>query len=312
MFKPSFHTVESPMDFENLTLTESQLEDCRPIPVRGGRNVRAFCPFHGSDHQRSLSVDTETGRFYCFACGAWGYMDWARERWAKNKRNSTKPTPSTATFQRTPPAPLRTDLAAVLENYQHDLPGSIGEQYLQSRGIALALAQRYGLGYAPPGKWANQPRDWKRGRVVFPHTDPDGNLISLYGRAVGPNSAVPKEWRHDHLPGNRGFFNASILRVAQSAFLTEGPFDALSLIAAGNADAVAIFGVYGWRWDWAHSVTSITLAFDADTAGQKGWIEIARQGRLRGKRVLIVWAEAYGGSKDANEAWIRGVLNLED
>jgi hypothetical protein len=40
--------------------------------------------------------------------------------------------------------------------------------------------------------------------------------------------------RHDHLPGHRGFFNASILRVAQSAFLTEGAFDAFSIIAAGT------------------------------------------------------------------------------
>jgi DNA primase len=65
---------------------------------------------------------------------------------------------------------------------------------------------------------------------------------------------------------------------------------------------VAIFGVHGWRWDWARGVTSITLAFDADTAGQKGWREIARQGRLRGKRVLILSPEAYGGAKDSNDA----------
>ena len=298
------------MGHENLTLTESQLEDWRPITVRGGSNVRAFCPFHRSDHQRSLSLDTETGRFYCFACGAWGFMDWARERWAKNRRNSTKRNPSSATFQRTPPTPPRTDLAAVLQKYQSALPGSIGEQYLQSRGITLALAQRYGLGYALPGKWAHPSRDWKCGRVVFPHTDPEGNVVNLYGRAVGPNSDVPKEWRHDHLPGHRGFFNASILRVAQSAFLTEGPFDALSIIAAGNADAVAIFGVHGWRWDWARSVTSITLAFDADTTGQNGWREVARQGRLRGKRVVILSAEDYGGAKDSNDAWVAGTLRL--
>lgn len=88
--------------------------------------------------------------------------------------------------------PPRTDLAAVLQNYQRDWPGSIGEQYLQSRGITLELAQSYGLGYARAGKWAHQSRDWKGGRVVFPEHDPHGNLLNLYGRAVESNSIVPK------------------------------------------------------------------------------------------------------------------------
>lgn len=65
---------------ENLTLTEAELNACRPVRGEGGRAIRAFCPFHGSDRQRSLRVDVESGRFQCFACGAWGYMAEARER----------------------------------------------------------------------------------------------------------------------------------------------------------------------------------------------------------------------------------------
>jgi DNA primase len=39
----------------------------------------ALCPFHGSDRQRSLRVQVHSGRFVCFACGAWGlYGDGAR------------------------------------------------------------------------------------------------------------------------------------------------------------------------------------------------------------------------------------------
>ena len=310
MFNPNLPEVEGVAGGENLTLRESAMERCLPIRVQGGRRLRAYCPYHGSDHQRSLAVDSETGAFKCFGCGAWGYMDWAREGWAKNMRNPSKLATRKASFQRRPPEPSRANLAVVLQNYQDALPGSIGEEYLHSRGITLELARRYGLGYAPAGKWAHQSRDWKCGRVVFPEHDPQGNLINLYGRAVEPEPIVPKEMRHDHLPGSRGYFNASTLQEARSIFISEGAFDALSLIAAGNAAAVAIFGVDGWRWEWASRVATLVLAFDADTTGQKGWREIARQGRLRGKRVFILSPEAYGGSKDANEAWVAGNLKL--
>ena len=60
---------------ENLTLTESDLAACRPIVGEGGHVLRALCPFHGSDRQRSLRVQVHSGRFVCFACGAWGYME---------------------------------------------------------------------------------------------------------------------------------------------------------------------------------------------------------------------------------------------
>jgi DNA primase len=59
---------------ENLTLTESDLAACRPIVGEGGHVLRALCPFHGSDRQRSLRVQVRSGRFVCFACGTWGYM----------------------------------------------------------------------------------------------------------------------------------------------------------------------------------------------------------------------------------------------
>jgi len=50
-----------------------------------------------------------------------------------------------------------------------------------------------GEGYAAPRAWAH--RD-DAGRFVFPHTDPAGNVVNLYGRAVGD---APKGARHDHL-----------------------------------------------------------------------------------------------------------------
>src|SRR5437867_3436316 len=79
---------------ENLTLTEADLAACRPIVGEGGHVLRALCPFHSSDHQRSLRVTVATGRFVCFACGAWGYMDTARTQWREEQqRQADFPTP---------------------------------------------------------------------------------------------------------------------------------------------------------------------------------------------------------------------------
>jgi hypothetical protein len=52
---------------ENLTLTDAELAACKPMAGEGGHVLRALCPFHGSDHQRSLRVTVATGRFMCFA-----------------------------------------------------------------------------------------------------------------------------------------------------------------------------------------------------------------------------------------------------
>src|SRR5262249_17217027 len=174
---------------ENLTLTEADLIACRPIVGEGGHVLRAFCPFHGSDRQRSMRVQVYSGRFVCFACGAWGYMDTARAQWWEeqrrrealrwppahrqrltHRRQSPPPRsrpPAAAARQRSSEplapcasAPERPDLAQQLAAFQATLPGSRGAAYLQQRGIPLALAQQYGVGYAGPGTWLHAARDW--------------------------------------------------------------------------------------------------------------------------------------------------------
>src|SRR5215468_7988210 len=84
------------MSRENVTLTEADLAACRPIVGEGGHVLRALCPFHGSDRQRSLRVQVHSGRFVCFACGAWGYMDTARAQWREEQqRQAAFPRPPT-------------------------------------------------------------------------------------------------------------------------------------------------------------------------------------------------------------------------
>jgi len=137
----------------------------------------------------------------------------------------------------------------------------------------------------------------------------DGRLVNLYGRAVGTEAQVPKAQRHDHLPGAKGYFNATALQAGVGPlWVCEGAFDALALLAAGVPRVVAIFGVQGWHWDWAREVHALVFALDADAAGQQQWRTLARQAALRGKQVAVLEPAAYGGRKDVNEAWVARTL----
>ena len=144
---------------ENLTLTDAEFAACKPLAGEGGHVLRALCPFHGSDHQRSLRVTLASGRFVCFACGAWGYLAEARERWRDEQQRlaalrrpparpqrplSQRPQQQPAAARPAPrePAPARSDLAQQLAAFQAALPGSRGAAYLCQRGIPLALASQ--------------------------------------------------------------------------------------------------------------------------------------------------------------------------
>jgi len=164
---------------------------------------------------------------------------------------------------------------------QAALPGSRGAAYLRQRGV----------GSAAPGSWPHKARDWHGGRVVFPHTTPDGRLVNLYGRAVGTAEQVPKAKRHDHLPGEKASFNAAALQGgAGPLWVCEGAFDALASLRGGARRRPV------GRGAWARKVRELVLALDADAAGQQQWRTLARQAALRGKRVAVL------------QRWLDGVL----
>lgn len=287
-----------------------------------GKYLRFFCPVHGGDQQRSLSLAPETGHFQCFSCGAWGYLEEKRQEWREQKRQewqaehrwniAGKPASSgkkavAALPDDTHEPVARPELVPVLVELQQSLAGNFGERYLHLRRISLTLAHSMGVGYAACGKWPHTKdgrpvRQWQWGRVVFPHTNMADEVVNLYGRAVGRNDQVPKAERHDHLPFAKGVFNAQALS-AKTVFICEGVFNALSLMEAGYPDACAIFGVYGLRWEWVKA-QRLVFCLDQDTAGQTAWRELAWEGTTRGVDVYWLPAEVYGGYKDLNEVWV--------
>src|SRR5258705_4851500 len=112
---------------ENLTLSESDLAACRPIVGEGGHVLRALCPFHGSERQRSLRVQVHSGRFVCFAYGAWGYMETARAQWREEQQRQAAFQRPSARRRRVlhrpqPPPPLPGQPAAITGKLSADPP----------------------------------------------------------------------------------------------------------------------------------------------------------------------------------------------
>jgi len=293
---------------------------------RRGDEWQACCPFH-NDRNPSFSVNVKSGLWKCHAgCGGGNGFQFLQR--ADNLsfseavrvvaaivgmdepagREERLPTIPAVTLPQPKPEPVaKPELAERLQEYQAALDGSPGEEYLKRRGISLALAQSVGVGYAAPGQWCGRRECRQCGRVVFPHTNPAGEVVNLYSRGVGK---VPQNLKHDHLPGPKGIFNGPAL-LAEKCYITEGAFDAISFMAAGYSNAAAVFGVDGMRWEWLRA-RQVVLCLDADATGQESWQKLALEGYTRGLEVSFADEATYGGCKDANEAWVKhGQLDLE-
>lgn len=282
------------------TLTESMLASLpRHLqPVREGKYIRAGCPFHGSDNQRSLSLDTETGRFQCFSCNVWGYTEQAKDSYRENHKETRFAPRVQADRVRTVTTetePL--DEPRLREWQKHIEHTNDAKDYVLARRIPLEVLKRLGAGVGELGGAR---------RLILPHTDPQGRVVSLYGRRIDGQD----EMKHYHLGGRaKGYLNGPAAN-AKEVWLTEGPFDALALLAAGVPNVASIFGVNGIRWDWHTGAERLVFAFDADSSGQNATLEHAKQAKLRGIRVEYLTPDEMGGCKDVAEAWEKGVLNL--
>src|SRR5438270_2667702 len=118
--------------------------------VESGERLRAMCPVHGGDHQRSLSIDRATGWGFCHCCHATVLVEapssipvLADKSQALKKRVGASRYPATTT-----PAWQREEVAALqaaLPLVQEALASSRRTQrYLDERGIPLASAMAAG------------------------------------------------------------------------------------------------------------------------------------------------------------------------
>ena len=130
---------------------------------RTGEHWKGLCPFH-SEKTPSFTVNPKRGIFHCFGCGvggdAFGFlMRQDRLAFPEAVRALAQRSGVELPTQRTPEAEgklesLRRVMALAAQFYTESLWGSDGARaraYVESRGVDLEVARRFGLGYAPEG-----------------------------------------------------------------------------------------------------------------------------------------------------------------
>jgi hypothetical protein len=304
------------------------------------KGIRAFCPVHGSDHQRSLSITTNgewAGWGRCFKCDARVILreeasslpaqrvlakaGYARRNMLPRpvKRQipshvSTSHRSSAPSWQEQEGAILRS-LAPSLRLALADwLPGL----YLEARMIPMETAQMEGVGFCSQQFLRGQPRFMQRwaDRLIFPLRSPDGNGYigrSLWGWRIGMDENEHKTLleQDDHGPRRwiktspAGLFCTPPVDWEPCVILVEGSFDRLALLAAGvkRAHVVALVGTT-LDPDWIpEQVQVVILALDGDAAGQEATQRLVSLLEARGIRVMMCVPPQDHRGKDWSERY---------
>ncbi len=155
------------------------------------------------------------------------------------------------------------------------------------------------------------------GYVTFPVLDVAGNVGEVYGRLLGKPDQRTQPPKHLYLPGpHRGVFNIGAFTESggtDELIVTESIIDALTLWCAGFRHVTAAYGVDGWTPEHQqavqeHGIRRVLIAFDADTAGDKGAKNLAAE-------LATVGVESYRvelpRDSDVNEVAVAAKLPAE-
>ena len=199
--------------------------------------------------------------------------------------------------------------------------------YLAKRGLAHPeLIDAFGLGFADRtlgyrlpeknrkagaeirsqlqrmGVLRDSGHEHLRGSLVVPIRDARGAVADMYGRKIRDNlrKGTPD---HLYLPGpHRGVLNLPAFAASEEMILAEAPLDALTFWCAGYRNVTCAWGAGGLTDEIVaalneHRITRVLIAYDRDTAGDKGAGAAAE--RLAGEG-MAVYRVNFPKGMDAN------------
>ncbi|HID11739.1 MAG TPA: DNA primase, partial [Candidatus Latescibacteria bacterium] len=281
------------------------------------------CPFH-TERTPSLSVNPELGIFHCFGCGVGGdvfgflmKIEGISFYEALRRLADRYGIPLPKAPQEEGTEALYQANAFAEEFYRKLLwenpAGDRARKYLEERGIGRGVAERFGLGYAPPG-WEGLVRaassrgirpevleraglalrrrsggyyDRFRDRLTFPIHNPAGRPVAFGARVLGEGE--PKYLNSPETPiyhKGRVLYGIAQAREAVrregEVVVVEGYMDLLRLFSARIENAVAVAGTAFTPHQaqlLRRYAERVVLCFDADRAGSEA--------ALRGGGVLL-------------------------
>ncbi|MDQ6699142.1 MAG: DNA primase, partial [Acidobacteriota bacterium] len=314
---------------------------------KSGPRYSGLCPFH-NEKTPSFSVHPAHQFFKCFGCGAGGDVF---EFVMKIQNLSFYEALKLLADQHGIPMPKRneyadqdTRLRAALyqmhelaqEDFRSRLRASAGaaaRAYLLKRGVAPAMVDHFGIGYADPSSRAMvrllEQQDFTleqmeasglvgrrddgslydrfRNRLMFPIHNESGKVIAFGGRTLDAEQQ-PKYLNSPETPlykKSSVLFNLhrakDAIRKTDRAVLVEGYMDAIGVFASGVHEVVACCGT-ALTGQQAQSIkrqsANILVNFDADSAGEKAVEDRVKLLLAESMRVRVVHLE---GGLDPDE-----------
>ena len=184
-------------------------------------------------------------------------------------------------------------------------------EYLRKRGISTATAAAYWLGYDPeadpataPGATGNEYKAHPAARIICPTTK-----AHYIARAINPKEKYTKmNPKREKGAGAAGIFNERALYTqdVKEIFITEGFFNALSIIEAG-ATAIATNSASNAdillkALEEKPTKATLILAFDGDEAGMRATEKLLAGLQRLNVSHIIAGADIRGsGKEDAND-----------
>jgi DNA primase len=314
-----------------------------------GKGFKGLCPFH-QEKTPSFTVSSDRQFFHCFGCKAGGnvfhflmraegmtFIEAVHDL-AQHARITLPEAESPAVqAQEMQRRQLLEVMAWAAGRFQEALQrpkvAEPAKAYLQRRGLAVDLIQRFGLGYAPDG-WDNLmkaaqrdhysegllekagliiPRkegegfyDRFRNRVMFPIRDMQGRTVAFGGRVL--DGGEPK---YLNSPETALFKKGELLygldlareaaRKLNRIILVEGYMDVIACHAFGFSEAVASLGT-AFTSMQANLIRRfaerVILIYDADEAGVNASL---RAFEVLNREGLLVQVVALPGAKDPDE-----------
>ncbi|OHV12747.1 DNA primase [Kushneria phosphatilytica] len=291
---------------------------------KSGRNHSGLCPFH-QEKTPSFTVSAERQFYHCFGCGAGGnalrfIMEYERLTFPEaveqlaGRLGQEVPREGESDVSRERArqhAQKREEAVNLLERanrfYRQQLLTGDSEKamaYLRRRGVSDDIAERYAIGFAPPG-WDNLKqhlgshgveesvqveygllvqkeetgRSWDRfrDRLMFPIRDWKGRTIAFGGRVLGDDK--PKYLNSPESPVfHKGRELYGLYEARQAAgrperlLIVEGYMDVVALAQFGINNAVATLGTATSQEHLKRLfrlVDEVVFCFDGDDAGRQ-------------------------------------------
>lgn len=310
------------MDESTLKSQIRQHFDCRDFLEKSSGCSLYVCPVCGSgsgQHKTgAVQYYPDTQRWYCHKCRTLGDIftlyelehgadfNTALRALAEQLGTSVEPH-STKPARKCPPAPSPvqsgsapkdlSDYFAACRARLHD-PAAVA--YLAERGISPETAVAYGLGFDPKADPAGSHRCCPR--IIIPT-----NCFHYVARSIDPD-AQPGCRTMNNRGASPALFNRQALYAPSNepVFVTEGAFDALSIIEAGG-NAIALNSVANDRLlltALRERPTNhpLLLCLDSDETGWVACANLAKQLHADGVVFRDVCADICGAFKDPNDA----------